>query len=150
MPFSFIFSKSSSVKCNPAVGAAADPSYFAYTVWYLSLSFSLSVMYGGKGIKPILSSISLKIPSYSKWTSLSPFSITSRISACNKPSPKSTFTPSLNFLPGLTITSQLSFSNCFNSKNSTSFSEVLPTIFPYSLAGITFVLFLTRQSPGSK
>ena len=29
IPFAFIFSKSSGVKCSPAVGAAAEPSYFA-------------------------------------------------------------------------------------------------------------------------
>ena len=37
-PFCLILSNNSSVKCNPAVGAAAEPSYFAYTVWYLSFS----------------------------------------------------------------------------------------------------------------
>ena len=41
-PFSFIFSSNCSVKCKPAVGAAAEPSYFAYTVWYLSFSFNFS------------------------------------------------------------------------------------------------------------
>lgn len=32
-PFSRIFFKSSGVKCNPAVGAAAEPRTLAYTVW---------------------------------------------------------------------------------------------------------------------
>lgn len=31
-PFSRIVCNSSGVKCSPAVGAAAEPSYFAYTV----------------------------------------------------------------------------------------------------------------------
>ena len=32
-PFSSAFFKSSSVKWSPAVGAAADPKFLAYTVW---------------------------------------------------------------------------------------------------------------------
>ena len=46
IPFFFISSNSSSVKWRPAVGAAAEPSYFAYTVWYLSFSFKDSWIYG--------------------------------------------------------------------------------------------------------
>ena len=119
IPFSSIFFNNSSVKCNPAVGAAAEPSYFAYTVWYLSLSFKLSCIYGGKGISPILSRISLKIPSYSNFTFLVPSCNVSNISALNNPSPNITFAPECNLFPGLTIASQMSPSRFFSRTNST-------------------------------
>ena len=147
IPFFSISFKSSFVKWSPAVGAAADPSYFAYTVWYLSLSFKLSCIYGGNGISPIWSNISLNIPSYVNLTFLVPSCNVSKISACNIPFPNITFAPLCNLLPGLTIASQISPSKFFNNTNST----LAPvSFFPYSLAGITFVLFLTRQSPGLK
>ena len=71
----------------------------------------------------------------------------SKISASKIPSPNSTFVPGLSLFPGLTIDSQISPSICFNNTNST-FAPV--SFLPYNLAGITFVLFLTKQSPGSK
>ena len=37
----FTSSKSSFVKCNPAVGAAAEPLSLEYTVWYLYASSNL-------------------------------------------------------------------------------------------------------------
>ena len=42
------------LKCNPAVGAATDPSCFAYIVWYLSSSDASTslLMYFGSGVFP--------------------------------------------------------------------------------------------------
>ena len=71
----------------------------------------------------------------------------SNISAVSSPSPNITFVPMCNLFPGLTIVSHMSPSILFNNKNSI-FAPV--SFFPYIRAGITFVLFLTKQSPGSK
>ena len=62
MPFSSIFLSNSGVKCKPAVGAAAEPYSLAYTVWYISLFSSFSWIYGGSGMVPNFSKISIKIP----------------------------------------------------------------------------------------
>ncbi|MBA7573354.1 hypothetical protein ES708_15150 [subsurface metagenome] len=50
-----------SVKWKPAVGAATDPLFFEYIVWYLLLSISSESLfrYGGIGVSPVVSSISL-------------------------------------------------------------------------------------------
>ena len=71
----------------------------------------------------------------------------SNTSAFNNPSPKLTFAPTCNLFPGLTIHSQMSPSILFNNRNSTCAPV---SFFPYKRAGKTFVLFLTRQSPGCK
>ena len=67
--------------------------------------------------------------------------------AFNIPSPNSTSVPGFNLCPGLTIDSHISPSIWFNKRNS-----ILAPVafFPYNLAGITLVLFLTKQSPGSR
>ena len=98
------------------------------------------------------------MPSYSNFTFLLPPSNCSKISAfsktlglspfSNKPSPKITLVPGFNFLPGFTITSHISPSIRCNNKNSTC--APVSSFTPYKRAGITFVLFLTKQSPGSK
>ena len=81
------------------------------------------------------------------FTFLVPSSSISKISASKSPSPNITFVPGFNLFPGLTMLSHISPSSCFNNTNST-FAPV--SFFPYNLAGITFVLFLTIQSPGSR
>ena len=104
-------------------------------------------MYGGNGINPILSSISLNIPLYINFTFLVPSCNMSNISAFKSPSPNITFVPIWSLFPGLTIASHISPSKFFSNINST-FAPV--SFFPYKRAGITLVLFLTKQSPGSR
>ena len=54
----------------------------------------------------------------------------------------------LAFFPGFTNVSQISFSRRF--KSSSSIFASVPSFTPNSLAGITFVLLMTRQSPGCR
>ena len=110
IPFSLIFFKSSGVKCSPAVGAAAEPRSFAYTVWYLFLSFNFSFMYGGSGICPIESSLSKKFVTASNFIILFPSGRISLISASKKTlslSPNKNLNPGFAFLPGFTKVSQI-------------------------------------------
>ena len=90
-----------------------------------------------------------EVPEYdSNLTRRLPSSIISTTSAFKIPPPKTILEPIRAFLPGFTRVSQILFSFLFKSSNST-----LPPVFslsPISLAGMTFVLFITRQSPGFK
>ena len=72
----------------------------------------------------------------------------STTSARNRPPPKTSLVPGLAFLPGFTKVSQTLSSPRLSSSTST-----LPPVSsrsPINLAGITFVSFNTRQSPGFK
>ena len=117
-PFAFSLSSSSGVKCKPAVGAAAEPLCFAKTVWYLSLSSSFLVIYGGSGISPSSSRTFSNTPSYSNLTRRLPSFITSKISALSLPSPNTNLAPGFARLPGFKITSHVSSECLFKSKNS--------------------------------
>ncbi len=145
MPFSLISPSRSSVKCKPAVGAAAEPRSLEYTVWYLSWSSSFALIYGGKGILPNFSSISSNTPSYLNSTILVPSSATSTTSALSSPLPNSKTLPGLALLPGFTSVCHLLMSSLLSKRNSTS----APVVFlPKIRAGMTLVLLSTRQSPG--
>ena len=85
------------------------------------------------------------MPSYLNCINLLPSSTTSITFPTKSPSPNEISVPTLHFLPGLTNVSQTSFSFLFN--NNTSIFASVPTLLPKSLAGITFVLLITRQSP---
>ena len=122
---------------------------------------------------PSSSSLSMKIPEYSKRTMRVPsfllhmpsmwprkkcsgspesrdlsllfFSLKSS-SNCSASLPKTTTSPSLRRLPGRTITSQRSPWILLISKN--SMCAPVGALRPNSLAGITLESFKTRQSPG--
>ena len=81
-------SSSASVKCNPAVGAATEPSRRAYTVWYRSSSMEPGawVMYGGSGSRPNRA-IALSALAPMKRTMRLPSSSTSTVST-NTPGPE--------------------------------------------------------------
>ena len=133
------------MKCRPAVGAAAEPSCSAYTVWYLFLSSSLCVIYGGRGISPSSSRMFSNTPSYSNLMIRLPPSMTSSTSAISLPPPKEILSPGFAFLPGRTSTSHVSIS--LLTRRRISIAAPVPTLSPYNLAGSTFVLLMTRQSP---
>ena len=145
-PFALICSKSSGVKCNPAVGAAAEPSTLAYTVLYLSLNLlGCALIYGGSGITPTLSKMFSNTPSNLKLTIFPPKSVsdtTVRLSSGEI----SIIEPTFARLPGLIKTSQSVKLSLFKSK--ISIFALVSLLTPYSLAGITFVLFTTSTSPG--
>ena len=96
---------------------------------------------------PISSNLSMNIPSYLNLAILVPPAPSETISA-EKSSANATLSPGFNLFPGLTIVSHKSSSTFFVSKNS-----ILAPVFsliPKSLAGRTFELFKTKQSPASK
>ena len=143
------------LKCKPAVGAATAPSYFAYTVWYLSLSSSsgLRLMYLGNGVSPKNSNIFLNpssSPSHKKRMVRPRLVVLSMTSATNSSfSPKYNLFPTRIFLAGSTITShkRLGLFNSLNKKTS-----ILAPVFslrPYIRAGNTLVLFTTKTSLSS-
>ena len=75
-------------------------------------------------------------------------STTSITSPTSRPSPKLILAPGLAFFPGFTNVSQTSSAPRF--KRSTSIFAPVSSFAPISLAGITFVSLITRQSPGFK
>ena len=69
-------------------------------------------------------------------------------SPTNFPSPKEILAPGRAFFPGFTRVSHTL--SCFLLRSKTSTLPPVSSLAPISLAGITFVLFNTRQSPGFK
>ena len=69
-------------------------------------------------------------------------------SPTNFPSPKEILAPGRAFFPGFTSVSHTL--SCFLLRSRTSTFPPVSSLAPISLAGITFVLFNTRQSPGFK
>jgi hypothetical protein len=105
-PLSFRALKTFSSKCKPAVGAATEPSSFEYTVWYLSGSLSLEVYIRRQRHFAIFSEHSTgSLPSV-VFMILKPDSRISSTSITVLPG-KVCLRPTLNFLPGLTIASNL-------------------------------------------
>ena len=104
--------------------------------------------YGGNGIVPSSSNISIRIPSYNNLKCLIPSSASLIHSAFSFPSPKDTIVPTFILLAGLTRHSQSSFSIFFN--NNTSITAFVSSFIPINLAGKTLVSFNTKVSPFSK
>ena len=102
-------------------------------------------IYGGRGIVPTSSSISSHIPEKKNRTILFPISRISSTSQESFPGTKTIRCPVLTFFPGLTIVSHVSMDTLFRRRISTAAPE--SSLCPSSLAGMTLVLLMTRQSP---
>ena len=105
-------------------------------------------MYGGSGILPNLSSISINIPSYINLKWRIPSSSIFTHLAFSKPEPNDTIVPNLILLAGFAKQTQVSSQISFKSK--TSILALVSIFSPINLAGITLVSFKTKASPGFK
>ena len=111
------FSRSSCVKCSPAVGAASEPSCFCIDCLVSVLSCSLCDIRRQRHFPESTSRISSKIPSYVNWIRRFPSSTISRTSPLKAPSPKISFVPGFAFFPGFTRVSHISFSLRFKKQD---------------------------------
>ena len=144
-------SNTSSVRCSPAVGAAAEAGRSLYTVWYRSGSASSVVRYGGSGISPWRSNAPSRSPSGV------------RTATCRRPSPRSApistarSSPATNSVPGgsrrlgrTSASHRTSVPDAPSSTGRRSRTSAAPPVGRRrrSRAGRTLVSLRTRTSPG--